>query len=87
MATTAPERGTKITVDLGDRNLFRRLRVAAAENDTSVRQIVIEAVRYWLGHQEEIEDDLAAALIERRDAGPGGEELSHDEVMRRVGRR
>jgi hypothetical protein len=69
-------------VDLRDRSLYRQLRVAAAENDMTVREIVIEAVRYWLGHQEEIEDELAAAAIERNKADPGGPQLPHDEVKR-----
>ena len=46
----------KITVDLGDDELYRAIKIAAIEHESSLRQVVIEALRDWLGRQEEIED-------------------------------
>ena len=52
-------RGTKITVDLGDEALFKAVKIAAVERGTSLREVVIEALRTWLQRCEE-EEDLAA---------------------------
>ena len=47
---------TKITVDLGDDELYRAIKIAAIERRSSLRQVVIEALKDWLRHQEELED-------------------------------
>jgi len=78
------EKSARVTVDLGSRQLLRRLKVAAAETDLTVREIVIEAVEYWLDHQDEIEDDLAARKMDRVAAESSGDYLSHDEVVKRL---
>ncbi len=82
---TIADKRAKITVDLGDRQLYRRLKIAAVEYDMSVRDIVIEAVRYWLDHQEEIEDQLAVDTAERVAAESSSEYITHDEVKKRLG--
>jgi len=46
----------KITVDLGDDELYRAIKIAAVEHKSSLRQVVIEALKDWLRHQEELED-------------------------------
>lgn len=74
------EKPAKITVDLGSRELYRRLRVAAIEEDRTVRDVVIEAVSYWLDHREEVEDELAAGLLEHRLENPSGPRRTLDEV-------
>ncbi|MBI2304012.1 MAG: hypothetical protein HYU86_04615 [Chloroflexi bacterium] len=52
-------KGTKITVDLWDEALYKAVKIAAVEHGTSLRGIVVEALRDWLRRQEE-EEDLAA---------------------------
>ena len=47
---------SKITVDLGDDDLYRALKIAAIENKSSLREVVIEALKDWLIRQEELED-------------------------------
>lgn len=47
-----PEKPVKITVDLGDRELYKELRLAAVQQDRTVRDIVIEALRAWLAEQK-----------------------------------
>ncbi|MDQ2743987.1 MAG: hypothetical protein M3Z66_17055 [Chloroflexota bacterium] len=47
---TVAEKSAKITVDLGDRQLYRRLHMAAVKQDLTTREIVIEAVSFWLDH-------------------------------------
>jgi hypothetical protein len=46
----------KITVDLGDDELYRAVKIAAIEHRASLREVVIEALKDWLRHQEELED-------------------------------
>jgi len=77
------EKSAKITVDLGDRQLYRRLRMAAVEQDLTTREIVIEAVSFWLDHQDLVEDTLAQEKAERVIAESSGESISHDEVKAR----
>ncbi|MBI2941122.1 MAG: hypothetical protein HYY04_11860 [Chloroflexi bacterium] len=62
MATT--EKPVKLTVNLGDRELYRAIRHAAIERDRPVREIVVEALREWLERQEEKEDLAAIAGAE-----------------------
>lgn len=84
MVTTVTERErARINVDLGDRNLLRRLKVAAAENEMTLTQIAVEALTYWLDHQEEVEDELARRKLARVVAGSRGEYVPHEEVKRR----
>lgn len=78
------EKAARITVDLGNRDLYRRLRITATELDMTIREIVIEAVTYWLDYQEAIEDELASQLIERRRADSTGEYVPHDSIKRMV---
>ncbi len=73
------DKSAKITVDLGD----RRLRMAAVEQDLTTREIVIEAVSFWLDHQELVEDALAEEKAERVIAESSGDYIGHDEVMAR----
>jgi predicted transcriptional regulator len=49
----------KLTVTLDDRDLYRALRHAAVERDSSLRDIVNEALRQWLERYES-QLDLAA---------------------------
>jgi hypothetical protein len=49
----------KITVDL-DSDLYRAIKVEAARTDTSVREILAEAIAAWL-ERREAEEDLASA--------------------------
>jgi hypothetical protein len=61
----------KITVDL-DAELYRAVKVEAARADTSVREILAEAIAGWLERREADDDRAAAdeALAEyRRDGG------------------
>jgi len=46
----------KITVDLGDDELYQAIKIAAIEHKSSLRQVVIEALIEWLKRQEDIED-------------------------------
>ena len=61
----------KITVDLGDDELYRAVKIAAVEHKTSLRQVVIEALRDWLRRQEELED-LEEQLEKAREVDKGG---------------
>ena len=86
VATSVDKEKARINVDLGDRSLPRRLKIAAAENEMTLTQIAVEALTYWLDHQEEVEDELARRKLARVTAESSGEYLSHDEVKRRLHR-
>ena len=62
MATA--EKPVKLTVNLGDRDLYRAIRHAAIERDQPLREIVVEALREWLERYEEQEDLAAMAQAE-----------------------
>jgi len=47
---------TRVTVDLGSVALHRRVKVLAAYQGRSLREIVVEALKDWLEKQEELED-------------------------------
>lgn len=75
-------RVARVTVDLGDRSLLRRLKMAAVENDMTIREIAVEAIEYWLDHQEDIEDELARRKVDRVAAESSGEYVAHEEGKR-----
>ena len=84
MTATGHMRATKITIDLGDRGLYRALKVAAAEQDRSVKDIVIEAVRFWLSHQRQVETTLASDTHKRVLEESNGHRMSFSEVEVRL---
>jgi len=60
----------KVTIDV-DQSIYRAVKVEAARNDRSVREIVDEALEAWLTAAEEREDreSAEAALEEYRSGG------------------
>ena len=46
----------KITIDLGDDELYKAIKIAAVQQRSSLRQVVIEALKDWLKSQEDKED-------------------------------
>jgi len=77
------EKSAKTTVDLDDRGLDRRLRMAGVAQHLTTHEIVIEAVSFWLDHQELVEDTLAEEKAERVIGESSGEFVSHEEVKAR----
>ena len=61
----------KVTVAFSDDELYRAVRVRAAQTDRQIRDIVEEALELWLAAQEDAEDVRASddALAEYREAG------------------
>lgn len=61
----------KVTVAFSDPELYRAVRVRAAQNDRQIRDIIEEALRDWLEQQEDAEDAAASreALAEYEQAG------------------
>ena len=62
----------KITLDLPDAGLYRAIKVEAARQDRSVREVVDEALRTWLERAEDAEDAAAAAVALAEYAREGG---------------
>jgi hypothetical protein len=55
-------RGTRITVDLGNEDLLKAIKIAAVEQGKSIRELTIEALQEWLERRmaEEDKEDLEA---------------------------
>lgn len=50
----------KVTIALSDDELYRAIRVRAAQSERQIRDIVEEALRAWLEAQEDAEDAAAS---------------------------
>jgi plasmid stability protein len=61
----------KVTVAFSDPELYRAIRVRAAQGDRQIRDIIEEALRHWLEAHEDAEDAAASrdALAEYEQAG------------------
>ena len=59
----------KVTVAFSDDELYRAIRIRAAQSGRQIRDIVEEALEMWLTAQEDAEDIVAArdALAEQGD--------------------
>jgi len=69
-------KGTRITVDLGSKELLRAIKFASVEQGKPIREIIIEALEQWLeGKKGSGQQDFLAmmkALDEyRKTAGKG----------------
>ena len=42
-------KGTRITVDLGSKELLKAVKLASVEQGKPIREIIIEALEQWLG--------------------------------------
>jgi hypothetical protein len=69
-------KGTRITVDLGSKELLKAVKLASVEQAKSIREIIIEALEHWLGGKKGSgrQDYLAMmkALDEYRKTGGKG---------------
>jgi hypothetical protein len=45
-------KGTRITVDLGSVELLKAAKLASVEQNKPIREIIIEALRQWLGGEK-----------------------------------
>jgi hypothetical protein len=70
-------RGTRITVDLADGELLKRVKFAAVEQGKPIREIVVEALRQWLERRRTSGGTDFQAMIQalnehrQADRGPG----------------
>lgn len=71
----------KATFDL-DQDLYRAIKVEAARNDRSVKDVVEEALIAWLEALEDAEDIAAADLARAEYERDGG--ISADEVFAKL---
>ena len=57
-------RGTRITIDLGNEDLVKAIKIAAVEQGKSIREVTIEAFQEWLERRmtEEDKEDLQAMI-------------------------
>jgi hypothetical protein len=45
-------KGTRITVDLGSAELLKAVKLASVEQNKPIREIIIEALKQWLGGEK-----------------------------------
>ena len=45
-------KGTRITVDLGSVELLKAVKLASVEQNKPIREIIIEALKQWLGGEK-----------------------------------
>ena len=57
-------RGTRITVDLGDEELLKAIKIAAVEQGKSIREIVIESLQQWLERKKTSGDKDFQAMMQ-----------------------
>ena len=57
-------KGTRITVDLGDAELLKAIKIAAVEQGKSIRVIVIEALQQWLERKKAPGDKDFQAMMQ-----------------------
>ena len=57
----------RITVDLGSADLYKALRIAAVEHDSSMKEVIVQALEDWLARQR----DARAVAMSSREATLG----------------
>lgn len=75
-------KGTRITVDLGNEELLKAIKIAAIEQGKSIREITAEAFRGWLERREASEDkeDMKAMIEAEKEYRITGGRLFEDVV-------
>lgn len=75
-------RGTRITVDLGNEDILKAIKIAAVEQGKSIREITIEAFQEWLERRmtEEDKEDLKAMMEAENEYRRTGGHLFEDVV-------
>ena len=75
-------RGTRITVDLGNEELVKAIKIAAVEQGKSIREVTVEAFQEWLEKRmaEEDKEDLAAMMKAEKEYRRTGGRLFEDVV-------
>lgn len=73
---------TRITVDLGNEELLKAVKIAAIEQGKSIREITAEAFHEWLERREALEDgeDLRAMIEAEKEYRITGGRLFEDVV-------
>ena len=75
-------KGTRITVDLGNEELLKAIKIAAIDRGKSIREITTEAFQEWLERREDLEnkEDLKAMMEAESEYRKTGGRLFEDVV-------
>ncbi len=75
-------KGTRITVDLGNEDILKAIKIAAVEQGKSIREITVEAFQEWLERRmtEEDKEDLEAMMEAENEYRRTGGRLFEDVV-------
>ncbi len=63
-------KATKITVDLGNHDLYKAVKILAIERGLTLREVVVEALKDWVEKQEDVEDVKAIEEVEHEPSRP-----------------
>ncbi len=66
----------KITVDLGDSELYKAVKILAIERGITLREVGVGALKAWVGKQEDMEDVKAIKEVENEPSRPIEEYLA-----------
>ena len=79
-------KSSRITVDLGDEDLVKAVKIAAVEQGRTVRDIVVEALTQWLGasHGAAAQSEGAADTIS--EASPKGNDPDYKSMIENLNR-
>ena len=69
-------KATKITVNLGDANLYKAVKILAIERGVTLREVVVEALKDWVEKQEDLEDIASIEEVRTEPNRPIEEYLS-----------
>jgi hypothetical protein len=61
-------KGTRITVDLGSRELLKAVKLASVEQNRPIREIIIEALQQWLGGKKSSGEQDYLAMMKALEA-------------------
>jgi len=79
-------RGSRITVDLGDEELVKAVKIAAVEQGRTVRDIVVEALTQWLGEGHNPTPPSSSTANSALNAASGSAEPDYKSMIENLNR-
>ena len=79
------QKTAKLTVDVGDPRLYKTVKILAIERGLTLREVVVEALKDWVGKQEDLEDVKAIEEVRGEPTRPIEElirELGDSDLLR-----
>ena len=81
------QKTAKLTVDVGDPRLYKAVKILAIERGLTLREVVVEALKDWIGKQEDLEDLAAIEEVRGEPTIPLEEylaEIGESDILRKA---